>query len=118
MPCQRCRAGSAYAYTAGAGTKGSHRIGRSSGEVDAASDWPVVLVREAIRGLALGGLQLRPEDLIRDALVIIGVSSPADWRAGAGIGEARLRYVGSQPTIRVSLRPGRPAAAMGAARAR
>jgi hypothetical protein len=78
-----------------------------------------VLVREAIRGLALGGLlQLRPEDLIRDALVIIGVSSPADWRAGAGIGEARLRYIGTQPTIRVSLRPGRPAAAMGAACAR
>ena len=74
-----------------------------------------MLVREAIRGLALGGVQrLRPEDLIRDALVIIGVSSPADWRAGAGIGEARLRYVGSQPTIRVSLRPGRPVAAMGA----
>ena len=67
-----------------------------------------MLVREAIRGLALGGvLQLRPEDLIRDALVIIGVSSPADGRAGAGIGEARLRYVGSQPTIRVSLRPGK-----------
>jgi hypothetical protein len=67
-----------------------------------------VLVREAIRGLALGGVQrLRPEDLIRDALVIIGVSSPADWRDGAGIGEARLRYVGSQPTIRVSLRPGK-----------
>ena len=119
VPCQRCRAGSAYAYTAGAGTKGSHRIGRSSGEVDAASDWPVVLVREAIRGLALGGVQqLRPEDLIRDALVIIGVSSPADGRAGAGIGEARLWYIGSQPTIRVSLWPGRPAAAMGAARAR
>jgi hypothetical protein len=67
-----------------------------------------VLVREAIRGLALGGaLRLRPEDLIRDALVIIGVSSPADWRDGAGIGEARLRYIGSQPTIRVSLRPGK-----------
>ena len=64
-----------------------------------------MLVREAIRGLALGGLRLRPEDLeALSQMIVLGHFLPAvDWRADAGVGEARLRYIGSQPIIRVSL---------------
>jgi hypothetical protein len=71
-------------------------------------------VREAIRGLALGGLRLRPEDLeALSQMIVLGHFLPAvDWRADAGVGEARLRYIGSQPIIRVSVCLGRPAAAM------
>eukprot|EP01046_Picozoa_sp_COSAG06_P028758 COSAG06_NODE_2615_length_6577_cov_2.658537_2_plen_78_part_00 len=69
-------------------------------------------VREVIRGLTLGGLRLRPEDL-EALMIVLGRFLPAvDWRADAGVGEARLRYIGSQPIIRVSVCLGRSAAAM------
>ena len=60
----------------------------------------LLLVDVVVRGLALGGLQLRPEDLNKDAgaLATIAFSPP-----GAGIGEARLWHIGSQPIIHVSV---------------